>query len=107
IVTFYGKRLDLERIRCDLQAIGVTPSRVYSRHRQHAIQTTYARYEFEHQEEWFKVCGSGLALLLVCLGAPLGNKAKHDYAAPGWLSAAPLWHKRLFLAALFGAELTT
>ena len=107
VVHFYGHRVNLEPIRCDLQAIGFTPSRVYSRQRQHVIETAYERYEFEHQEEWFKVVGSGLALLLVCLGAPLGNKAKRDYAAPDWLSTAPLWHKRLFLAALFGAELTT
>src|SRR5438270_1972831 len=107
VVHFYGERADLEQIRRDVQALGITPSRVYSRQRQHTIHTAYACYAFERQEEWFKVVGSGLALLLVCLGAPPGNKAKQDSAAPAWLNAAPLWQKRLFLAALFGAELTT
>ncbi|MGH7224621.1 MAG: RtcB family protein, partial [Gemmataceae bacterium] len=59
------------------------------------------------EEEWFKIGGSGFAVLLACLGVPVGNKACQDYDAPAWLDAAPLWHKRLFLAALFGAELTT
>jgi tRNA-splicing ligase RtcB len=107
VVIFSGKAEDLESIRADLQAIGVTPSRVYSRERRHTIQTAYAEYKFERQEEWFKVVGSGFAVLLACLGAPVGKKPQQDYAAPAWLETAPRWHKRLFLAALFGAELTT
>src|SRR5262249_52750391 len=30
-----------------------------------------------------------------------------DYTAPAWLEDAPLWQKRLFLAGLFGAELSS
>ena len=107
VVNFYGRASDLESIRADLAAIGVSPSRVYSRERRHAIQTQYRAYTFERREEWFKVVGSGFAALLACLGAPVGNKTRQDYPAPAWLKSAPLWHKRLFLAALFGAELTT
>src|SRR5262249_28386477 len=92
--------------RSDLKAIGVTPSRVYARSRQHVIHTTYAEYKFERREEHFKVVGSGFALLLACLGAPVGKKPVQDYLAPAWLGAAPLWHKRLFLAAPSGPELS-
>jgi tRNA-splicing ligase RtcB len=106
VVTFSGQAPDLETIRADVTRIGFTPSRVYSRERQHAIQTRYAGYEFGRTEEWFKVVGSGFAVLLACLGAPVGKKPRQDYLAPAWLDAAPLWQKRLFLAALFGAELT-
>jgi tRNA-splicing ligase RtcB len=106
-VTFFsGRAEDLEDIRDDLIAIGVVPSQVYSRQRQHAIRSRYGQYSFTRTEEWFKVVGSGFAALLACLGAPVGKKPSQDYAAPPWLEAAPLWHKRLFLAALFGAELT-
>src|SRR5262249_47995006 len=55
---------------------------------------------------WFKVVGSTFAVLLIALGTPTGKKAEQDYEAPRWLEKAPLWQKRLFLAALFGAELT-
>lgn len=107
VVSFYGERGDLDALRADLQAIGVTPSRVYSRERCHAIQTGYGDYRFDRQEEWCKMVSTGFAALLSCLGAPVGNKARQDYEAPQWLTAAPLWQKRLFLAGLFGAELTT
>src|SRR5262249_54913360 len=46
-------------------------------------------------------------LLLACLGAPVGLKASQSYTLPLWLERSPLWHRRLFLAGLFGAELTT
>ncbi len=107
VVLFFGRGEDLETIRADIRALGIVPSRVYRRDRHHRIQTPHAEIRFDRQEEWFKVGGSGFAVLLACLGAPVGNKARQDYDAPGWLDAAPLWHKRLFLSALFGAELTT
>ncbi|MFN8473706.1 MAG: intein-containing RctB family protein [Anaerolineae bacterium] len=107
IVAFYGAAADLEAIRADIMALGVTPSRVYTRRRRHHIQTQYAAYEFERVECHFKVVSTGFAALLACLGAPVGNKAQQAYDLPAWLDAAPLWHRRLFLAALFGAELTS
>ena len=107
VVTFFGEPEDLELIRSDVAALGFTPSQVYARERQHHITTPYGEYDFERKEHWFKVVGSGFALLLACLGAPVGKKPCQDYEAPAWLKAAPRWQKRLFLAALFGAELTT
>lgn len=107
VVHFYGQAEDLEAIRADIQAVGFTPSHIYVRQRRHAIQTAYRGYTFDRQEEWCKVVGSGFAVLLACLGAPVGKKTHQDYTAPAWLEVAPLWQKRLFLAAFFGAELTT
>jgi len=107
VTAFYGKAADLELIRADIEAIGVTPSRVYSRDRQHAIRTTYREYSFEHREEWFKVVGRSFAVLLACLEAPVGKKSHQTYGPPQWLNSAPLWQRRLFLAAFFGAELSS
>ncbi len=107
VVSFYGKRKDLELIRADLQRLGMTPSKVYSRERNHRISTTYDDYQFQRVETFFKVRSTGFAVLMACLGAPVGKKAGQDYEAPVWLEDAPLWHKRLFLAAFFGAELTS
>jgi len=50
---------------------------------------------------------SSFAILLVSLGVPLGRKTNQDYYLPSWISKAPLWQKRLFLSAFFGAELST
>jgi tRNA-splicing ligase RtcB len=107
VVCFYGKASDLELIRADVSHLGFTASRVYRRERTHCLHNGYAEYQFQRTEEWFKVVGTGFALLLACLGAPIGNKVCQNYDAPEWLESAPLWQKRLFLAALFGAELTT
>jgi tRNA-splicing ligase RtcB len=106
VVGFSGRGADLELIRADLRAIGVKASRVYRRQRQHSIQTGYAAYQFAREEEWVKAGSTSLAVLLACLGAPVGKKPCQDYDAPAWLDAAPLWQKRLFLAGLFGAELS-
>ncbi len=106
VVAFYGDPADLESIRRDVMAIGFTPSRIYTRTRDHEIATTYQRYAFQREAAWFKASSTALAALLAYLGAPVGEKASQAYEAPGWLERAPRWHKRLFLAALFGAELS-
>jgi tRNA-splicing ligase RtcB len=103
---FYGEPADLELIRADVVAAGFTPSRVYTRLRRHRITTAYNDYEFERQEAAIKIVDSAFAALLAALGAPIGAKALQDYGMPAWLFAAPLWQQRLFLAALFGAELS-
>jgi len=106
IVWFYGQPEDLEAIRADVAALGFTPSPVYTRRRHHRIRTPYDEYEFDRDEHSFKVVSSALAVLLVALGAPVGAKAAQDFGVPSWLFAAPRWQQRLFLAALFGAELS-
>jgi len=107
VTWFYGNADDLEGIRADVMAVGFTPSRVYSRTRQHHITTNYGDYQFEHEETSFKVMGSAFAILLAALGAPIGAKASQDYTLPDWLFGLPRWQQRLFLAAHFGAELST
>ncbi len=107
VVSFYGQLEDLEDIRHDVACLGFKPSQVWSRDRTHQIETTYDEYTFTTTENWFTVNSTSFAALLACLGTPVGQKASQDYELPGWLHSAPLWQKRLFLAALFGAELST
>jgi tRNA-splicing ligase RtcB len=106
-VSFYSEPLDLEDIRQDVLAAGFRPSRVYQRDRQHRIHTMYGVTTFRRTESFVHCRSSALALLLQCLGATAGDKARHDFGAPSWLEHAPRWMRRLYLAALFGAELTT
>lgn len=107
VTCFFGEAVDLAEVRDDILALGIQPSQIYGRDRTHSIRTQYAEYAFARREHWFRVTSSGFAVLLACLGAPVGQKATQSYNLPAWLEAAPLWHRRLFLAALFGAELTT
>lgn len=107
VAVFYGKPHDLETIRADIQRLGFTPSTVRSRLRKHAIQTRYRAYEFEAQEYSFTVSSSAFTALLACLGAPLGNKTQQAYRVPEWLNRSPRWLQRLYLSALFSAELTS
>jgi tRNA-splicing ligase RtcB len=106
VAVFYGKPDDLERVRADIMRLGFAPSPVRTRRRQHTIQTPYRAYTFEARESSFSVSSSAFVALLACLGAPLGNKATQPYRVPEWLMRAPLWQQRLYLAALFGAELS-
>ncbi|MFO8099863.1 MAG: RtcB family protein [Salinibacter sp.] len=103
---FYGEPDDLKAIRADVEAAGFTPSRIYQRSREHSIDTPYDHYDFERTETSFKVVSTSFAALMSALGVPVGDKAAQDYGVPDWLPDAHRWHQRLFLAPLFGAELS-
>ena len=105
VTWFYGKEVDLEDIRRDLKRVGITPSQVYRRLRQHSIVKPQKEVHFEYQGCAFKVVSTGFALIMAALGAPVGKKTEQAYEVPSWLQRAPKWQKRLFLAALFGAEM--
>ncbi|MGQ9490274.1 MAG: RtcB family protein [Anaerolineae bacterium] len=105
VLACYGEIGDLEALREDVKVLGFRPSRIYARPRRHALNTGSRFYEFERVETWFEVRATGLAAILAALGLPLGSKVRVDWRLPGWIKAAPLWQKRLFLAALFGAEM--
>jgi len=106
VVWFFGEPGDLETIRQDVLEAGFAPSRIYTRTRHHQITTTYKDYEFTRQETAFKVVSSSFAVLLAALGVPVGNKAVQSFRLPVWIKEMPAWQQRLFLAALFGAELS-
>ncbi len=106
-VSFYGEEEDLINIKKDLEKIGFDAAGIYSRERNHKITTAYSTYEFQRKEYVLKISSSTLATLLGVLGVPVGNKCRNPYSFPRWLLKGVLWQKRLFLAALFGAELSS
>lgn len=107
LLAFYADPEDLEAIRRDIRSVGFIPSRIYQRKRSHAIDTKYGRVEFDRTESCVHAGSTALAVLLRCLGTTAGNKAEQDFDLPDWLDRAPRWMKRLYLAALFGAELSS
>jgi tRNA-splicing ligase RtcB len=104
VTWFFGRAEDLEDIRRELAPL-FQVSAVYTRRRAHRIEIDYGTRQFDSTAACCRVTSSAFAVLLALLGCPLGNKAIQDYDIPRWLLDAPLWHKRLFLASYFGAEL--
>jgi tRNA-splicing ligase RtcB (3'-phosphate/5'-hydroxy nucleic acid ligase) len=104
-VCFYGEEENLKKIKKDLLRIGFR-SGLYSRLRHHKIKTMYGVSKFDYKEFWLKCSSNALAIILVALGTPIGNKCYKPYVLPEWIFKCTLWQKRLFLAGLFGAELS-
>lgn len=104
---FWGKKENLDLIRKDMEMVGFKCSRIYTRRRHHKIKTRYDLVEFDNIEESCKSTSSAFAILLILLGAPFGNKTEKSFSLPQWLFKAPLWQKRLFLSAYFGAEMSS
>jgi tRNA-splicing ligase RtcB len=102
----YGKREDLEAMQKDVERLGFH-SHIVERHRQHAIETQYGRKEFSSSNCELHVYSQEFCKKLAELGMPMGKKTSQDYRVPSWLFDSPKWVKRLFLAGLFGAELTS
>ncbi len=106
-VWFYARSEDLVDIQRDIRAIGFAPSRVYRRRRSHSIHATYGKINFVATEFSVRCPARALGFLLHCLGVTVGSKVRQDSTMPGWLDRVPRWMKRLYLGALFGAELST
>ena len=107
ITWFYGLPGDLQDIKKNIETIGFKCPSIYTRTRNHVINTNYDKIEFSAIENSCKVTSSSFAGLLIALGVPFGNKARQDFRIPEWIFRAPLWQKRLFLASYFGAEMST
>jgi len=106
-VAFWGKENDLREVAADIGRLGFAAPRVHSRVRNHRIRTHYREHRFTHTECSIRCGSTALAMLLASLGAPVGNKAAQRYGVPAWIQGAPLWQQRLFLAAFFGAEMSS
>ncbi|MDD5688131.1 MAG: intein-containing RctB family protein [Elusimicrobia bacterium] len=107
VTSFYGEKENLEKIRDDIFVFGYECSKVYQRQRNHKIKTLYKEYSFQTIESCCMSRSSSLAILLILLGTPVGNKTLQNYSVPEWIFKATLWQKRLFLAAFFGAEMSS
>ncbi len=98
---FFGKKEDLARIRDDVAKLGYH-SHIIERIRAHSINGK--RFTATNAE--LHVYSQEFARRLIELGAPVGNKTNVRFRVPPFVRTSPLWIKRLYLAALFGAELS-
>ncbi len=102
----YGTKVDLERMKMDLQRINVN-SKVYSRTRKHKIITRYGLVEFEATNYELHIHDKPFKKRLEELGLPKGNKTRQEIRVPEWIKKSDKIVKRLFLAGFFGAEMSS
>jgi len=101
-VQFYGSREGLERLREDVQALGIAASEVRSRDREHDADGT----GFEATEHSVHIESVALKRLLRELGAPESPTIESGFTTPGYLDRLPEWQVALYLSAYFGAEMS-
>lgn len=98
---FYGDPEGLREIAEDVKELGFKPSEVIKRTRKHSVNGK----EFIGTEYSIYVSAKSFRMLLEKLGAPGKNKTKVKFRMSQWIRMLPLWMKRLYLAAYFGAEM--
>ena len=104
---FYSKEVkDLKEIQKDIQRLGFDAN-IHSRQREHNIDTFYGEINFEATENCLRMHRQPLFDLLEAAGLHIGCKVHNKFGVPSYLFKLPLWVKRLFLASLFGAELSS
>lgn len=106
-VSFYAKPEDLIEIKGDIEKLGFSSQNIFERKRDHKINTRYGIREFSFNETSLMKKSVAFAALLIAFGCPYSSKTHQEYRVPKWILKAPLWQKRLFLAAFFGAELSS
>jgi tRNA-splicing ligase RtcB len=102
-VRFYSKyKNDLEDILRDIEKLGYNGS-IFERTRKHDINgKKFTSTSFE-----LVVYAKKFAEKMLEFGCIEGLKTEKDVRVPKWIMKAPLWIKRLYLAAFFGAEMSS
>jgi len=100
-----GKKQDLEKIKGDIERLGFRAS-IYQRKREHRIKTQYGIKEFKATSSELYVKQKEFCEILRRAGMPEGKKTRQEYLVPEWIKTGSKSIKRLFLAGLFGAELS-
>ncbi|MBI4158752.1 hypothetical protein HY500_00665 [Candidatus Woesearchaeota archaeon] len=104
-IVFTGKPEDLEEIKKDISDLGFSISKVFEGISTSYVNSTKGIRTIKGKSYQFRITNKSLALLLIALGAPVGNKTLLDYSIPRWLNNAPKWIKKEFLRSYFGSEM--
>ena len=106
-VKFIGRTEDLGMIKEDILKFGYSASGPYQLYAKSEVTYTDGETRIiDGYSNQLVLPSLGLPLLFYAMGAPFGDKAKTEFNVPIWILDAPLWIKRLYLAGLFGAELS-
>ncbi|PIN82612.1 RNA-splicing ligase RtcB [Candidatus Micrarchaeota archaeon CG11_big_fil_rev_8_21_14_0_20_47_5] len=102
----YGKKEDMEQMRKDLERIGIS-SHLHQRTKNCTINTQYGQKSFTSTSSELHIKTTAFVKFLHTLGVPKGKKTTQEFGVPAWIKRSSLPIKRLYLAGLFGAELSS
>ncbi|MBI1973240.1 RtcB family protein, partial [Candidatus Micrarchaeota archaeon] len=102
-----GKLEDLKKVMDDVNSMGYDIHFTSTKHYKSKIsEVGGGKREICGISNQLSINSQSFSILMKALGLPEGNKSRTIVAVPSWVRRAPLWIKRLYLAGLFGAELT-
>ncbi|MFH1364307.1 MAG: RtcB family protein, partial [Candidatus Aenigmatarchaeota archaeon] len=102
-----GKLEDLEEIKNDINSLGYNINYTKTRHYESEIEEVGGNMRrIRGTSSQLFILSQSFSVLMKSLGMPEGNKSRMPFSVPLWIKKSPLWIKRLYLAGLFGAELT-
>ncbi|HKZ50080.1 MAG TPA: RtcB family protein [Candidatus Nanoarchaeia archaeon] len=102
-----GKPEDLEEVRKDISELGYETNFLSTKSYSSEVkEIDGGSRKIDGKSTQLYINSQSLSVLLCALGLPKGNKSRTKVSVPNWIKESPLWIKRLYLAGLFGAELT-
>jgi len=107
VTVILGNREDLEEIKQDIITLGFKPWKISSSKTKSIILDPIGKLrKIQGVTTRLDIPSKSFAILLHALGVPKGRKTEAKFRVPKWIWKSPKWIKRLYLAGLFGAELT-
>jgi tRNA-splicing ligase RtcB len=107
VTVVIGQEEDLHEISEDVKDLGFLPQKIISSITESKITYRDGKTrKIKGITKKLEIRAKSFAILLHALGVPKGYKSDCEFRVPIWVVKAPKWIKRLYLAGLFGAELT-
>ncbi len=98
---------DLKEIQKDLALMGYHQKYISTKPYTSVVQTTEGSIrKISGTSSQLYINSQSLVVLLKALGMPEGNKSRTTTTLPSWIKTSPRWIQRLYLAGLFGAEMS-
>ena len=102
-----GSLEDLDEIKKDINSLGYNIGFTKTKYYESEIEEIGGKKrKIKGISSQLHINSQSLAILMKLLGMADGNKSRVPVSVPRWIKKSPLWIKRLYLAGLFGAELT-
>mgnify|MGYP005837325193 CR=1 FL=1 len=102
---FHGDREDLEKIKSDLNEIGISSS-IHSLKKNYQNSKSHNELDFASAKYYLSINSLPAYVILKSLGAIVESERGLSFSFPNWLREQPLWMKRLYLAGFFGAKMS-
>jgi len=102
-----GSESDLLKIKSDIEFLGYSSSSIKTKEYNSKItEFDGEKRNINGKSTQMRINSQAFSVLLYALGVPKGDKSYAKIFVPKWIKISPLWIKRLYLAGLFGAELS-